>query len=109
MGIRPVAQGGQPQGLDLGSVLAARKVLLVSLAKGLVGEDAAALIGAAMVARLWTAITARAAQAEHLRLPATVVLDEFQDFAQLNVSFGDYVAQARGYGVGWVLSHQNLA
>lgn len=100
---------GQPRGLNLASVLSERKVLLVSLAKGLVGEDVAALIGAAMVSRLWTAIMARASQPEASRLPATVVLDEFQDFAQLNTSFGDFVAQSRGYATGWVLSHQNLA
>ena len=99
---------GQPNGLDLASVLAERRILLVSLAKGLVGEDAAALLGGAMVSRLWTAIMARAGLPAAARPPATIVCDEFQDFAALPLSFGDAVAQSRGYGVGWVLAHQNL-
>lgn len=99
---------GQPGGLDLSRVLAERGVLIVSLAKGLVGEDAAALIGAAMTARLWTAIQARAALPDAARHPVTVICDEFQDFAALPLSFGDAVAQSRGYGVGWVLAHQHL-
>jgi len=100
---------GQSAGLDLSRVLAERKILLVSLAKGLVGEDAAALIGAAMVSRLWTAIMARADRPATERRPAMVVCDEFQDFAALPISFGDAVAQSRGYGVGWVLAHQHLS
>lgn len=100
---------GQADGLDLAAVLAERKILLVSLAKGLVGEDAAALLGAAMVSRLWAAIMARAGLPEAQRPPATIVCDEFQDFAALPLAFGDAVAQSRGYGVAWVLAHQNLA
>lgn len=100
---------GQAEGIDVAAVLAERKILLVSLAKGLVGEDAAALLGAAMVSRLWAAIMARAGMPELRRPPATIVCDEFQDFASLPLAFGDAVAQSRGYGVGWVLAHQNLA
>jgi hypothetical protein len=73
-----------------------------------VGEDAAALIGAAMTARLWTAIQGRAALPAAQRAPVSVICDEFQDFAALPLSFGDAVAQSRGYGVGWILAHQHL-
>lgn len=100
---------GQSEGLDLAAVLVERKILLVSLAKGLVGEDAAALLGAAIVSRLWTAIQARAALPPSKRNPATVIADEFQDFARLPVGLGDAIAQSRGYGVAWVLAHQHLA
>ena len=100
---------GQSGGLDLAQVLGERSVLVVSLARGLVGEDAAALIGAAMTARLWTAIQGRAALPPEKRHPVTVPCDEFQDFAALPLSFSDAVAQSRGYGVGWVLAHQHLA
>jgi hypothetical protein len=100
---------GQSDGLDLARVLAERKILVVNLARGLVGEDAAALIGAAMTARLWAAIQGRAGVPAAERHPAVVICDEFQDFAAGTVSFGDAVAQSRGYGVGWVLAHQHLA
>jgi hypothetical protein len=99
---------GQADGLDLGAALAGGKIVLVSLSKGTVGQDAAALIGAAMVSRLWTAIQARAALKPAERRPATVIADEFQDIARLSPVFSEAVAQSRGYKVSWVLAHQHL-
>lgn len=100
---------GQTGGLDLAKALDGGQIVLISLAKGLIGTDAAALIGAAMTSRLWTAIQARAGVPEKERRPAMVICDEFQDFASLPLAFGDAVAQSRGYGVGWILAHQHLA
>jgi DNA helicase HerA-like ATPase len=37
------------------------------------------------------------------------MVDEAQDFLRLPVALGDAVAQSRGLGVGWTISHQNLA
>jgi len=99
---------GQADGLDLGAALDGGKIVVVNLAKGLLGKDAAALIGAAMVSRLWTAIQARAALKPAERRPATVMADEFQDVAALSPVFAEAVAQSRGYKVGWVLAHQHL-
>jgi hypothetical protein len=99
---------GQADGLDLGAALDGRKIIVVNLAKGLLGKDAAALIGAAMVSRLWTAIQARAGVPAGDRRPATVVADEFQDLAAISPVFAEAVAQSRGYKVGWVLAHQHL-
>jgi len=99
---------GQADGLDLGAALDGGKIVVISLAKGLLGKDAAALIGAAMVSRLWTAIQARAGVPAGDRRPATVMADEFQDLAALSPVFAEAVAQSRGYKVGWVLAHQHL-
>jgi len=100
---------GQADGLDLGAVLAQRGILIVSLARGVVGDDAAALIGAAMVSRLWHVIQGRAAVPASQRPPATVICDEFQDFASLPLAFETALAQSRGYNVGWVVAHQSLS
>jgi TraM recognition site of TraD and TraG len=99
---------GQADGLDLGAALEGGKIVVVNLAKGLLGKDAAALIGAAMVSRLWNAIQARAALPLAERRPATVMADEFSDLAALSPVFSEAVAQSRGYKVGWVLAHQHL-
>jgi hypothetical protein len=99
---------GQADGLDLGAALDGGKIVVVNLAKGLLGKDAAALIGAAMVSRLWTAIQARAGIPAGDRRPTTVMADEFQDVAALSPVFAEAVAQSRGYKVGWVLAHQHL-
>jgi hypothetical protein len=99
---------GQADGLDLGAALDGGKIVVVNLAKGLLGKDAAALIGAAMVSRLWTAIQARAGIPAADRHPATVMVDEFQDLAALSPVFAEAVAQSRGYNVAWCCAHQHL-
>lgn len=92
----------------LSEVLEQRKVLLVSLAAGVVGDEAAALIGALVVARLWQAIQARAGRPCTGRAPAFVFLDEFQSFVRLPTDLTGVLAQARGLGVGFTLAHQHL-
>src|SRR5207237_857633 len=61
---------GQTGGLDLDAVLSGRKLLFVSLSKGLLGDEAAALIGALVIARLWQAVQKRAGLA-HSDRPLT--------------------------------------
>lgn len=101
-----VGQAGS--GLDLDAILAGRKILLVSLAKGLVGEDAVSLLGSCFLSALWAAIQRRAALPPSARSFVSVVCDEAQDFLRLPVALGDAVAQSRGLGVGWTIAHQNL-
>ncbi len=94
--------------ISLEQVLAKRQVLVVSLAKGVLGEDAASLLGAALIARLWQAAQGRAALAPSERHPTFCHIDEFQDYLSLPTSLGGVLAQARGYGLGLTLSHQHL-
>ena len=93
---------------ELDAVLRDRKILLVSLAKGLLGEDAAALLGSAVLARLWHAVQGRAALPPSARTPVFCHIDEFQDYLNLPTSLADVLAQARGYGFGLTLAHQHL-
>ena len=97
---------GQSGGLVIADLLAERKVLVVSLAKGLVGEDAAALLGSLVLTCLWQAIQGRAGLPPSERPRTYIYLDEFQDYLTSRVSLGDALAQARGYGVGFMLAHQ---
>jgi hypothetical protein len=90
-------------------VFSERKVVLVSLAKGLIGPEAASLLGSLFVAELWQAILARAAVAPERRHPVVIYADEFQDYTHLPTDMADALAQARGLGVGWVVAHQHLA
>jgi hypothetical protein len=83
-------------------------VLLVSLAKGLLGPEAASLIGSLVVAQLWQAVQARAGMPPADRRPAFVYADEFQEYTALPTDIADVLAQARGFGVGMVLAHQHL-
>lgn len=94
--------------LDLATVLREGKILIVPLAKGVLGEEAAALVGSLLVARLWQAVLGRAAEPAANRRPVYCHLDEFQDFLRLPTSVADLLAQARGLGFGLTLAHQHL-
>lgn len=100
--------GQSKSALDFDAVLAEGRIVLVSLAKALIGEDAARLLGSCVLAELWAAIQRRAALPTAERPFASVVLDEAQDFLRLPVALGDAVAQSRGLGAGWTVAHQNL-
>lgn len=95
--------GQAENALDFDRALAERRIVLISLAKGLIGEDAARLLGSCLLAELWAAVQRRAALAISERRFVSVVLDEAQDFLRLPVALGDAVAQSRGLGVGWTV------
>lgn len=105
--LRAVVGQGE-SALDFDAALHERKIVLVSLQKALIGEDAARLLGSCILAQLWAAIQRRAALPATERPFASVVLDEAQDFLRLPVALGDAVAQSRGLGAGWTVAHQNL-
>ena len=106
---RPVrAVVGQPSTISLDSVLRDGKILLVSLSVGLLGEDAAALLGGLLFARLWAAVQRRASLPPTERRPFYCTLDEFQTLVTIPTPLGDVLALARGYGLGLTLLHQHL-
>jgi hypothetical protein len=94
---------------EIDEVFTRRRIVLVSLAKGLIGPEASALLGSLFVAELWQAVLARAAVAPERRHPVVVYADEFQDYVHLPTDMADALAQARGLGVGLTLAHQHLA
>lgn len=94
--------------ISLERIIERKQILLVSLAKGILGEDAASLLGAALIARLWQTIQARAALTASRRHPVFCHIDEFQDYLDLPTPLADVLAQARGYGLGLTLAHQHL-
>ena len=105
--IRNIIGQSRPK-LDLGNALSEGKILLVSLASGLLGDEAAALLGALIVAELWHATTARAELPPSQRRPVMAYLDEWQHFLHLPTPMGQVLAEARGLGLGMVLAHQHL-
>jgi len=100
--------GGPTSSFDMGKVLDGG-LLLVRLPKGVLGEDTARVLGSLVVARVWQAATARAAQPEQSRKDATLYIDECQNFLNLPGSVADMLAEARGYRLSLVLAHQDLA
>ena len=91
----------------MADVFTERRILLVSLGKGVIGPETAQLLGALIVSQLWNATLARGAIAPERRHPVMVYLDEFADVVKLPTSLGDVLAQARGLGVGITLAAQH--
>jgi Type IV secretion-system coupling protein DNA-binding domain len=82
------------------------RMLLVNLAKGRIGEDAAALLGALLVSRLGLAGLSRADSPPESRRDFFLYLDEFQTFTTL--SLANMLSELRKYRVGLVMAHQYL-
>lgn len=99
---------GQSEGLDVGEVFIKRRILLVSLNKGLIGADGAALLGSFLVASLWNAALKQAATPAAMRQFVCAYLDEFQDILRIGGDVADALAQARALGLSLVLAHQYL-
>jgi hypothetical protein len=61
-----------------------------------------------VVARVWQAATARARTGQRLRAPASLYVDECQNFLTLPYRFEELLPEARGYGLALHLAHQHL-
>jgi hypothetical protein len=99
---------GQSAGIDLNEVFTQRRILLVSLNKGLIGTETAKLLGSLLVSSLWNAALRRTTIRPAHRTPVWAYLDEFQDILRMSSDVADALAQARSLGLGLVLAHQYL-
>ncbi|MGD0156183.1 MAG: type IV secretion system DNA-binding domain-containing protein [Terracidiphilus sp.] len=98
---------GRPSGsFDVRQIMDEGKILIVNLAKGKIGEDAAALLGAMLVSKLSLAALSRADVPEDARRDFYLYLDEFQNFTTL--SFASMLSELRKYRVNLILAHQYL-
>jgi hypothetical protein len=96
-----------PRGaLDLRRLMDNRGILIVNLAKGRIGHDAASLFGSLMVSQLSVAAMGRANVLEQDRPDFWVHLDEFQTLA--GAGLAPMLAELRKYRVGLTLANQHL-
>ncbi|MFA6354327.1 MAG: type IV secretion system DNA-binding domain-containing protein [Candidatus Paceibacterota bacterium] len=98
---------GQPSSaLKMRKIMDEGKILIVNLAKGKVGEDNSALLGAMIITRLQLAAMSRVDTAESKRRDFFLYVDEFQNFA--TESFANILSEARKYRLSLVLAHQYI-
>ncbi|MBI2045860.1 MAG: type IV secretion system DNA-binding domain-containing protein [Parcubacteria group bacterium] len=99
---------GQPHSsFDMRKVLDDKKILIVNLSKGRMGEQNASLIGSMLITKIYLSAMSRADLLEHelARLPNFYFyVDEFQSFA--NESFADILSEARKYKLNLTIAHQ---
>ncbi len=99
---------GQPRStVDLRSIMDNRKILLVDLSKGRVGEDNSALLGAMLITKLQLAALSRVDIArEEDRQDFYLYVDEFQNF--VTDSFATILSEARKYHLNLTIGHQYI-
>lgn len=99
---------GQPKSsFSIRQIMDQRKILIVNLSRGLVGEDNAALLGALLVTKIQLAAMSRADIPASERSPFYLYVDEFQNFA--TDSFATILSEARKYGLNLTVANQYIA
>lgn len=99
--------GQSKSSFDLRDAMDNRKIVIVNLSIGRLGEQNAALLGAMLITKTYLAAMSRADNPAHVMasLPSFFFYaDEFQNFA--NESFADILSQARKYKLCLTLAHQ---
>ena len=102
---------GQPRSsINFRDVLELRKLLLINLAKGRIGESNAAMLGVFFSTKIYLTALERAdmtrEQLGHAP-PMNFIIDEFQSFA--SDTFSNILSEARKYKLNLVLAHQHLS
>ncbi|MGB0757629.1 MAG: type IV secretion system DNA-binding domain-containing protein [Patescibacteria group bacterium] len=92
--------------IDIRDIMDNKKILLLNLSKGRIGEDASALLGAMMITRMQLAAMSRVDIKEDDRKDFYLYVDEFQNFA--TDSFANILSEARKYRLNLVMAHQYI-
>lgn len=99
---------GQPKNaFNIRQIMDERKILIINLSRGMVGEDNAALLGALLVTKIQMAAMSRADIPGDQRTPFYLYVDEFQNFA--TDSFATILSEARKYGLNLTVANQYTA
>jgi hypothetical protein len=101
---------GQPKSsFDFRKVMDEKKIVIINLSKGRVGEQNANLLGSMIITKVYLAALSRADISENIlkNLPNFYLyVDEFQSFA--NESFADILSEARKYKLNLTIAHQYI-
>ena len=99
--------GQEKTSFDIRELMDNKKILIVNLSKGKVGEGNANLIGSLLVTKIYLAAMSRADAGPYEldKLPPFYFyVDEFQNFA--NESFASILSEARKYNLALTVAHQ---
>jgi len=94
---------------DMRKIMDEKKILIVNLSKGQVGEGNASLLGSMIITKIYLSAMSRAdlPESEQQKLPNfNLYVDEFQSFA--NESFANILSEARKYRLSLVMAHQYI-
>ena len=107
--LRAILGQADPQ-FDLSQLFRERRIIIVNLNRGLIGADAARLLGSLLIGQLWSRILARQADPLTHRHIVSIYIDEVHDFLTgIPGDLSDALAQARSLGAAFTVANQYLA
>lgn len=99
---------GQPKSsINLRWAMDNKKIIIVNLSKGKIGEDSSSLLGAMLITKFQLDAMSRANQPEKDRVDFYLYVDEFQNFA--TESFATILSEARKYKLNLTMANQYIA
>nr|WP_243766019.1 type IV secretion system DNA-binding domain-containing protein [Polaribacter cellanae] len=90
--------------ISLRSIMDNKKILLVNLAKGSIGNEPAQILGGLLLISIANAGFSRVDTPQIKRKPFFVYADEFQEYSGLTLA--EMLSQLRKFHVGLILAHQ---
>ncbi|QQS39270.1 type IV secretion system DNA-binding domain-containing protein [Candidatus Woesebacteria bacterium] len=99
--------GTPKSSISIDDIMNQKKILLVNLSQGRLGEDNASLLGAMLITKFQLAAMHRVDTPKEDRVPFYLYVDEFQNFA--TDSFVKILSEARKYGLALLLANQYMA
>ncbi|TSC80469.1 MAG: hypothetical protein G01um101425_123 [Candidatus Peregrinibacteria bacterium Gr01-1014_25] len=98
---------GQPvTKFSIREIMDQKKILLMKVSKGLLGEENSSLIGSMFITKLYQAAMSRADTPEDQRTDFYLYVDEFQNFA--TDTFAEILSEARKYRLNLTIAHQYM-
>jgi hypothetical protein len=99
--------GQSTSSFDIRDLMDRKKILLINLSKGLVGDTNMKLLGSMITTRIFLGAMSRADLPPHelaKAQPFYFYVDEFQNFA--NETFAEILSEARKYNLNLIIAHQ---
>ncbi len=93
--------------IDFRDIMNSKKILLINLSKGKIGEENSSFFGSMFITKIKQAGMARAEIAEDQRQSFYLYADEFQNL--VTDSFVNLFSEARKYGINLTVAHQYTA
>ncbi len=98
--------GQSKSSIDIREIMDNKKILIMNLSKGRIGEDNTQLLGAMMITKIQLAAMSRVDMPENDRNDFYLYVDEFQNFA--TDSFANILSEARKYRLNLIMGHQYI-
>ncbi len=92
--------------VDMREIMDSKKILILNLSKGRIGEDSSALLGAMIITKIQLAAMSRVDTPEDERQDFYLYIDEFQNFT--TDSFANILSEARKYKLNLIMAHQYI-